>query len=770
MNLSTLNPNELVGPSGRNVQSAYFDGTGDYLLAPSAAALAIGTSAFTLEGWCYFNNTNTNGAGFGNCAVFTNDPSTARGVSLFLTGSGAWRFRVGRSVVGEFEDFLGTTVLVPGQWYYFSIIRTSIGLNDTRVYLNGVQEAIGTSTISLSMEKFAIGVYSPSDITGQALLNGYASGVRFSNVARPSSVPTTPVTSDGNTLFLLGFSEYRFTDQSPNNFTITRNGDTTQSTFGPYGNNWSNYFDGTGDYLSIGANAAFDFGTGNFTIEAWVYISGNSALDGNGNRPGVIFAVADSVYSASFIIDGNPSTTGTGLILYGPAYSSVAGTITQNTWHHLAVSKSGTSVYFWLDGTQLGTTQTTSGSWGSSTKQAQIGQSLPGLYTFPLNGYISNLRVLKGTALYTSTFTPPSSPLTAITNTSLLTCQSNRFLDSSPNNFAITRNGDVSVQPYGPFAGPVPEPVVDVYTTTGVANTWIKRPGAKAVQMIAIGAGGGGGGGGTGSAGTFRNGGSGGGGGANGQIIYTADQLPATLYIRVGASGTAGVSNGAGGAGGNSTIAAADPITTSTSVYCMGGGGGGGKQGGQATEGGGGGTAGAGATGTGASAVGGGLPSLGAVFAVAGGGGGGGYSNTSAPGPAEWGGGGGGCARQAGDFRFDGASSMYGGGGGGIGSALNTGGGVNGGTSGGGSGLYQLGGGGAGGVFNSNGAAGANASGLYAAGAGGGGGFANGSGTGYLGGAGGFPGGGGGGGGAGSSAGGTGGVGGAGRVVVVTFF
>jgi len=243
-----------------------------------------------------------------------------------------------------------------------------------------------------------------------------------------------------------------FVDGSTNNFTITRNGNTTQGTFSPYGDNWSNYFDGTGDYLSIGANAAFDFGTGNFTIEAWVYIAGNSALDGNGNRPGIIFAVADSAYSASFIIDGNPSTTGTGLILFGPAYSAVAGTITQNTWHHLAVSKSGTSVYFWLNGTQLGTTQTTSGSWGSSTKQAQIGQSLPGLYTFPLNGYISNLRVLKGTALYTSTFTPPSSPLTAITNTSLLTCQSNRLRDTSTNNFTITRNGDVSVQRFSPFS------------------------------------------------------------------------------------------------------------------------------------------------------------------------------------------------------------------------------------------------------------------------------------------------------------------------------
>jgi hypothetical protein len=68
------------------------------------------------------------------------------------------------------------------------------------------------------------------------------------------------------------------------------------------------------------------------------------------------------------------------------------------------------------------------------------------------NGYISNLRLVKGTAVYTSNFTPSTTPLTAITNTSLLTCQSNRFRDASANNFTITRNGDVKVTNFAPFA------------------------------------------------------------------------------------------------------------------------------------------------------------------------------------------------------------------------------------------------------------------------------------------------------------------------------
>jgi len=59
-----------------------------------------------------------------------------------------------------------------------------------------------------------------------------------------------------------------------------------------------------------------------------------------------------------------------------------------------------------------------------------------------INGYMSNLRIVKGTALYTSDFTPPRSLLTAVANTSLLTCQKGSITDASSNNFAITVNGD----------------------------------------------------------------------------------------------------------------------------------------------------------------------------------------------------------------------------------------------------------------------------------------------------------------------------------------
>jgi hypothetical protein len=235
-----------------------------------------------------------------------------------------------------------------------------------------------------------------------------------------------------------GAQNNTFVDSSTNNFTITRNGNTTQGTFSPYGSNWSNYFDGTGDYLTAPLNTAINLGTGDFTFECWAYASasvGNSSIfEGTNNGLSITFNSGKVAIAQS-----------------GVAYLITdASNFTINQWVHIAASRSGTSLSLFVNGTRVGNA-TNSTNFVTSSEN-RIGRDAGSTY---FNGYISNLRIVKGTAVYSpssTTITVPTTPLTAITNTSLLTCADNRFIDDSTNNFTITRNGDVSVQRFSPFS------------------------------------------------------------------------------------------------------------------------------------------------------------------------------------------------------------------------------------------------------------------------------------------------------------------------------
>jgi hypothetical protein len=245
-----------------------------------------------------------------------------------------------------------------------------------------------------------------------------------------------------------GAQNNTFLDGSTNNFTITRNGNTTQGTFSPFSlaaGEFSNFFDGaTGTRLTLASNSAFAFGTGAYTMEAFVYINARGADDS------VVFDCGSNTNSSALRV------TATGQIAlgkYGAAnvITSSAGDVPLNQWVHIAIVRNSTSsndTKMYANGV-LVATGTDNNNWTVTTTPSVGGFNISG---FTLNGYISNLRIVKGTAVYTSAFTPSTTPLTAISNTSLLTCQSNRFVDNSTNAFAITRNGDVRVTPFSPFA------------------------------------------------------------------------------------------------------------------------------------------------------------------------------------------------------------------------------------------------------------------------------------------------------------------------------
>lgn len=238
-----------------------------------------------------------------------------------------------------------------------------------------------------------------------------------------------------------GAQNNTFLDSSTNNFTITRNGNTTQGSFSPYGSNWSNYFPGT-SYLNTATNGtAFAMGTGDYTIEGWGFKSDSTddvglfGTEATGIR---LYWYGGILYHQC----GLNSTGGSGVTVSETAPSL-------NTWFHWACVRSSGTIRLYING--VSTTSTGSATANINSTYMTIGREMVNYTNYYWVGNISNVRAVKGTAVYTSNFTPSTTPLSAISGTSLLTCQSNRFIDNSSNAFALTVNGSPSVQRFSPF-------------------------------------------------------------------------------------------------------------------------------------------------------------------------------------------------------------------------------------------------------------------------------------------------------------------------------
>jgi hypothetical protein len=292
-------------------------------------------------------------------------------------------------------------------------------------------------------------------VTGGENPTGYISNIRVTNTAVYTAAftpPTTPLTPIANTA-LLTCADNRIVDDSINNFTITKNGDVSVQRFSPFNpvsvtpTSYSGYFDGTGDYLTTPSDAALAL-TGDFTVELWFYantfanIPGFFIIGNTASNTGRFQAGVNTNGSPFFYLRNN---AGTEVTATGSAGSAVIG-----GWYHIAVVRNGNVYTMYLNGVSIATvTSATVMTYAANI--CNIGANRQSNALQYWNGYISNFRIVKGTAVYTSAFTPPSAPLTAIANTSLLTCQSPTFIDNSTNNFTITAAGNSQPTQQNPF-------------------------------------------------------------------------------------------------------------------------------------------------------------------------------------------------------------------------------------------------------------------------------------------------------------------------------
>ena len=200
----------------------------------------------------------------------------------------------------------------------------------------------------------------------------------------------------------------QFTDGSTSNHTITANGNVTQGSFGPFARpdgEWGVDFDGDGDYLSFPDSADWDFGTGDFTVEGWV----NPASDLASDTQFIGFGDGDN--GGNFGFEG----TGQPYFYHGGYYARTSTALNLGSWSHIAFVRSSGTLSCYINGTSSASSSYTGNVGG--TLDPRVGAYSGGQY---FKGYMQDVRILKGTAVYTSNFTPPTAPLTAITNTKLL--------------------------------------------------------------------------------------------------------------------------------------------------------------------------------------------------------------------------------------------------------------------------------------------------------------------------------------------------------------
>ena len=438
VNIKSTSTTTTSGIATSYTGSVYLDGNSDYLTVPGPGTLAA-SSNWTLE--CYFYCTGSSSGTYR--IVGANESVNGSQYSFIRIRNGQYQFFTDNA----YSNLVGTATF--NAWHHIAFTKTGTTL---RGFVDGVKIYEATDNNSDTITTFVVGWG-----YGSEYFPGYISNVRFVNGTSLYKSNFTPQTAEltkiYNTTHLLAQSSSSATAEATGK-TVTAVGTAAASTTNPslvkgFSTSGSVQFDGADDYLTFSGSSDFSFGTGDFTVE-WYMLSDDKTANGVYNR---IFCndgpTGDSNGNLQFNID-EPS--GALTIWKGTSPNVLLGTknLCDNKWHHVAVTRSGTTLRIFVDGVQDGSV-TNSTNWGthnSGAPRLHIGsQNGTGDY----DGYLSNFRILKGTALYTSDFSPTYTELTNLPNTKLLALQSSSSATAyavSPG--AITAQGNAAASTTSP--------------------------------------------------------------------------------------------------------------------------------------------------------------------------------------------------------------------------------------------------------------------------------------------------------------------------------
>ena len=401
-----------------------FDGSSDGLSTPTSSELEFGNNDFTIECW-----------------VKQDSSSSYRVFVAKYTGSGNGGFYMGQN--GQSPVFInsGGTLFTAtnfksstDEWYHMAVCREG---STTNMYINGVCEATGnTSDASTTTHKVTIGV---EDDGSSSSFDGYLQDVRiYQGVSKYSGATV------GTQYFTVPSTSPDILPDTPSG--VSANSKLTKITEGAL-----SIPDNNSRLTLADSDDAFNLGSGDWTIEAFVYLhnvgGGNNVLFFQGYTSDYLTSqnrMIVTYITTGGVINIAQSTTGTDN--YDEGYGNTP--LGDNRWYHLAYVRNGSNLDVYVDG-KKGTTRTAR-NLNNSSAVFCIGSSTDNVDGF--NGFISNFRLVKGTAVYTANFTPPKAPLTNVTNTKLLCCQSNTSaIEGAVKPGTITAVSSAAATNFNPF-------------------------------------------------------------------------------------------------------------------------------------------------------------------------------------------------------------------------------------------------------------------------------------------------------------------------------
>ena len=374
----------LYGRSFFTTRGATNANAGDYIERTGDSDLSMGTDDYTIEFWFHPYQMDTNDVLIDTRHPTTDWPTDDNGIMIYINANGD------TAMVSDGVQISGSGVVGKNQDNHFALTREG---TTERLFVNG--NLIGTATgrnNDYNRDRLHLGSSAPN---GEGS-SGYYNDLRvYKGVAKYTSS------------FKVGSPNPVVLPDTPSG--VSGSSKLTKITDGAV------TFDGTGDYLDLPTSTDFGLASGDdFTIECYTYAESYTGGSSYSEiiRQGTNNAGSDGIYF-------NINSSGTVEFRMSGTTKTTSGKVNIGAWNHIAVSRSSGTVHISINGVVE--------NFGSVTNSSTTGDFRIGA-NFETNsfyvGQLSNVRFIKGTALYTSNFTPPTAPLTNVTNTKLLCCQS----------------------------------------------------------------------------------------------------------------------------------------------------------------------------------------------------------------------------------------------------------------------------------------------------------------------------------------------------------